>query len=182
MQALGCRRFQHGCHRVNLHRPTTGAHGGAVLRPTAGTGAGADGLPRLHYSHVGVQPGANYRADKWLVAGVDAGGEEGCLRRRRSTGLAAAPAAPPPPAPAPPAVRALTLMYRRKLNLKARFKAIYDILASSAETVCAFNTSFETIRLHRLTLAPALTLPALTPTAPGQGLTLVHFSAQHMHI
>jgi hypothetical protein len=43
-------------------------------------------------------------------------------------------------------------------------KAFQHIVASSAETIGAFNAGFETVNLHR--------------PAGVQGLTLVHFSAQ----
>ena len=67
-------------------------------------------------------------------------------------------------------------------------KAIHHIVASSAETMGAFDTGFDRVNLHRLTMRadsprdPTSSSlhdmygPSVAPAR--QGLTLVHFSAQ----
>jgi hypothetical protein len=42
-------------------------------------------------------------------------------------------------------------MQWRKLKLKAKLKALHHISVSSAETKSAFNTGFDTVKLHRPT-------------------------------
>ena len=50
-------------------------------------------------------------------------------------------------------------------------KAVYDILVSSAETIGAFNTDFDTGNLHRPTLEAAVTVAGAGAAAAGSAGT-----------
>jgi hypothetical protein len=51
-------------------------------------------------------------------------------------------------------------VYRRKLKLKTKFEAVYDVIVSSVETIGAFNTGFDAVNLHRpTTVSPHAVFP-----------------------
>jgi hypothetical protein len=70
------------------------------------------------------------------------------------------------------------LLYRRKLNLKAKVESNYDIMVSSAQTIVAFNTSVDTVNLHRPTLSSPWSRATTVSTATHAVAAQVEFDSE----